>query len=132
MVRQRLSLQLWGGSKAVSIELPARIAHRGPELRLIVPVGADSGRRPDPVLVKLVVLARVAQQSLASGEQDSLISHYSKRYLWQLLRISWLAPDIIAAIVDGAQPPGLTGRRLLRATDIPLDWKAQRAYFQFT
>ncbi len=127
-----LSLQLWGGSKMVSIELPARIAHRGPELRLIVPVGRDFDRKPDPVLVKLVVLARMAQQSLTSKAQDQLISHYSKRHLWQLLRISWLAPDIIAAIVEGTQPADLTGRRLLRATDIPLEWKAQRAYFQFT
>ncbi|MFC7498670.1 hypothetical protein ACFQRC_05490 [Enterovirga sp. GCM10030262] len=47
------------------------------------------------------------------------------------MRISWLAPDIIAAIVGGTQPATLTGRRLLRATDIPLAWKAQRAYFQF-
>ena len=129
---QSLSLQLCEGTNAISIELPARIAHRGPELKLIVGVGGESDRRPDPILVKLVVLARTAQQSLASGEQDPLISHYSKRHLWQLLRISWLAPDIIAAIVEGTQPPDLTGRRLLRATEIPLDWKAQRAYFQFT
>ena len=101
------------------------------ELKLVLPAGADPDRKPDPVLVKLVVLARVAQRSLSDGEPDSLISHYSKRHLWQLLRISWLAPDIIAAIVGGTQPATLTGRRLLRATDIPFDWKAQRAYFQF-
>jgi len=30
-------------------------------------------------------------------------------------RISWLAPDMISAILDGSQPPQLTGRRLIRA-----------------
>lgn len=126
-----LSLHFGDGANAISVELPARIVHRGPELKLVLPAGPDSDRKPDPVLVKLVVLSRVAQQALASGGPDPLISHYSKRYLWQLLRISWLAPDIIAAIVNGTQPATLTGRRLLRATDIPIEWKAQRAYFQF-
>ena len=97
----------------------------------MLPAGGDLDRKPDPVLVKLVALARAAQLSLTAGEPDPLISHYSKRHLWQLLRISWLAPDIIAAIVGGTQPVTLTGRRLLRAADIPLDWKAQRTYFQF-
>lgn len=127
----QLSVRLGDSANPISIELPARLAHRGPELKLVVPAGACPDRKPDPVLVKLVVLARVAQQSLASGEPDPLVSHYSKRHLWQLLRISWLAPDIIAAVVGGTQPATLTGRRLLRATEIPLFWKAQRAYFQF-
>ncbi len=86
-------------------------------------------RKADPVLVKLVVLAQAAQRAVLSGEPDPLVSHYSKRHLSQLLRISWLAPDLLAAILEGRQPPTLTGRRLLRATDIPLDWAGQRRFF---
>ncbi len=69
--------------------------------------------------------------ALASSDADPLVSHYSKRHLGQLLRISWLAPDIIAAIVNGNQPSTLTGRRLLRAAELPLDWKAQRTFLGF-
>jgi hypothetical protein len=127
----QLSLRLGGGAETILIELPARLAHRGAELKLILLEGVDPAREPDAVLVKLVALARAAQQALLSGKPDPLISHYSKRHLWQLLRISWLAPDIITAIVGGTQPATLTGRRLLRATDIPLDWQSQRAYFEF-
>lgn len=127
----QLSLRLGNGGDITSIELPVRLVHRGPELKLVLPTVPDSHRKPDPVLVKLVVLAKAAQQSLTSADSDPLVSHYSKRHFGQLLRISWLAPDITAAIVSGMQPANLTGRRLLRATDIPLDWKAQRAYFQF-
>ncbi|HEX3422285.1 MAG TPA: hypothetical protein VHS33_02630, partial [Sphingomicrobium sp.] len=58
-------------------------------------------------------------------------SNYSKRHLWQLLRVSWLAPDITAAIIEGRQPATLTGRRLLRAPDVPLSWQDQRRYFGF-
>jgi site-specific DNA recombinase len=126
-----LSLKLQENGEDTTIEVPARIAHRGPELKLVLPVGAGPDRKPDPVLVKLIVLARAAQNSLSGSKLDPLICRYSKRHFWQLLRISWLAPDLIAAIVDGTQPATLTGRRLLRASDIPLEWSAQRAYFKF-
>jgi hypothetical protein len=59
------------------------------------------------------------------------VSKYSKRHLWQLLRVSWLAPDIIAAIAEGRQPKTLTGRRLLRVVDVPLAWADQRRLFGF-
>jgi site-specific DNA recombinase len=127
----QLAVRIAQGEQVVSLELPARLAHRGPELKLVLDGGADPDRRADPVLLKLVVLANAARQAMAKGEHDPLVAHYSKRHLWQLLRISWLAPDITAAIVEGTQPVTLTGRRLLRATDIPLAWIDQRAFFGF-
>lgn len=78
-----------------------------------------------------MALATVAQKMVLSGEAHALVAHYGKRHLWQLLRISWLAPDIQSAIVEGRQPAELTGRTLLRATNIPLDWAGQRALFGF-
>ncbi|MEJ7776907.1 MAG: recombinase family protein [Sphingomicrobium sp.] len=127
----RLAVHIGKGDQIVSIDLPARLAHRGPELKLVLAAGADPDRRADPVLVKLVVLAHAAQRAMTNGDPDPLVAHYSKRHLWQLLRISCLAPDITAAIVEGTQPATLTGRRLLRATDIPFGWKDQRAFFGF-
>ncbi|MFT5330910.1 MAG: site-specific DNA recombinase [Parasphingorhabdus sp.] len=50
----------------------------------------------------------------------------------QLTRLSFLAPDIISAIIDGSQPENLTGRRILRMGNIPLCWKAQRAMLGFS
>lgn len=112
-----------------SVELPARLAHRGSELKLVVPADQGSGGRVDPVLIKLVLLALVAQQSVLTGEPDPLVSHYGERHRWQLLRIGWLAPDLLAAILDGRHPPTLTGRKLLRVTQVPLDWAGQRRLF---
>ena len=116
--------------ETASVSLPLRMVHRGNELKLVLENGT-SRTAPDPVLVKLVALAMSARKSLGSGGLDPLTSHYSKRHLWQLLRISFLAPDIVAAIIDGEQPPSLTGRRLLRVTDLPLDWAGQRRVLGF-
>ena len=65
------------------------------------------------------------------GTDEPSVAHYGKRHFWQLLRIGWLAPDIVSAIIDGRQPLGLTGRRLLRASNLPLDWAKQREFLGF-
>ena len=120
-----------GGEAQPVVSLPLRMVRRGAELRVVLESG-DAQRAPDPVLLKLVALAMSARKSLFSSRADPLTSHYSRRHLWQLLRISFLAPDIITAIVEGGQPPSLTGRRLLRVTDLPLDWPGQRRVFGFS
>ena len=44
----------------------------------------------------------------------------------RLLRLSFVAPDIVEMIVDGRQPPSLTVAHLVGMTNIPLSWGKQR------
>lgn len=60
-----------------------------------------------------------------------MIAEYSPRHLQQLTRLSYLAPDIISAIIDGIQPVDLTGRKILRIGNVPLCWTAQRELLGF-
>jgi len=39
------------------------------------------------------------------------------------LRLSLLAPDIVETVLDGAEPSGLSLKKLFRA---PMEWEAQR------
>ncbi|MFN5085285.1 MAG: recombinase family protein, partial [Novosphingobium sp.] len=48
--------------------------------------------------------------------------------LTRLLRLSFLSPKIVEAIVDGTQPKGLT-RRLMLSCDLPIDWAEQERLF---
>jgi site-specific DNA recombinase len=139
LIEHRIKVQLGetelflsiGGEAQPVVSLPLRMVHRGAELKVILESG-DPQRTPDPVLLKLVALAMSARKSLFGSKPNQLTSHYSKRHLWQLLRISFLAPDIVTAIIEGRQPPSLTGRRLLRVTDLPLDWPGQRRVLGFS
>lgn len=117
--------------EARQITVPARLVRRGSDVRLALAPGENAGGEPDPVLLRLVAYARAAHQMVESGKPHPMVAHYGKRHFWQLLRIAWLAPDIISAIVEGRQPPDLTGRKLLRATNIPLDWAGQRQLLGF-
>jgi len=48
----------------------------------------------------------------------------------RLVRLNYLAPDIITSILDGTQPNDLTARKLMQH-DIPMDWTLQRKVFGF-
>ena len=53
----------------------------------------------------------------------------NKCRLTSLIRLSYLAPDIVRALLEGRQPIELTPTRLLRLSkDLPHDWSEQRQH----
>ena len=52
-------------------------------------------------------------------------------YVTRLLRLTFLAPDIITSILAGRQPPELTANKLMTDTRLPLDWSEQRTRLGF-
>lgn len=112
----------------ITISVATKLVRKGSDLRLAVaPGGGRAKNEPDPVLLRLIAQAFAARDFLVDGQQSSIVSDYSKRHLNRLAKLSYLAPDIIKAIVQGSQPVSLTGRKLLRAGTIPLAWDEQRA-----
>jgi hypothetical protein len=55
----------------------------------------------------------------------------SRSYFTRLVRLSYLAPDITEAILDGRQPHDLTADKLLAHSRPPLTWYEQRAVLGF-
>ena len=55
---------------------------------------------------------------------------FTTGHFMKTLQLNYLAPDIIASIRNGTQPPELTARQLIDAT-LPLDWALQRKMFGF-
>ena len=115
-----------------SVSVKAKLVSKGFDLKLaIAPDESPPKRDPDPVLLRLIAHAFAAQDLLLYGTPSPMIAEYSPRHLQQLTRLSYLAPDIVSAIVDGTQPVDLTGRKILRIGNVPLCWTAQRKLFGF-
>ena len=55
----------------------------------------------------------------------------SRSYFTRIVRLSYLAPDITQAIVDGRQPPDLTADKLLAHSRLALAWHEQRMLLGF-
>ena len=78
----------------------------------------------------------MARHALENSEGASLAqlaqAHgLSSDYFRVLLRVSYLAPDIMTAILEGRQPVHLNRQKLARATGLPIDWNDQRKVLGF-
>ena len=88
----------------------------------------------DASLVDVLKEAIAAREKLLADTDETLNeiterTTKSKGRLTALMRLSYLAPDIIADILAGRQPPELSVKRLLRTSqDLPLDWPGQRTF----
>ncbi|WP_347269984.1 recombinase family protein [Rhizorhabdus histidinilytica] len=123
-----------GGPKHVSVA--ASLIRRGVETKLELPPEDRAVGERDPALIKLVAKAHIAREALMSAGDRSIADlaaeqGLSKDYFGVLLRISYLAPDIVAAILDGRQPVQLNRQRLARMTSLPIDWQQQREMLGF-
>jgi site-specific DNA recombinase len=120
----------------LTLTAPVQLARIGREMKLLVDDASDN-RTPDMGLLRVVSRAHDVQRRLA--EDTTLTVHdiaceerVTAAYLYILLRLRWLAPDITTAIVNGRQPPQLNAKKLMRLTaQLPADWSEQRALFGF-
>ena len=115
-----------------SIPLPARKPFREAKLRI------DSGEPGKPLnddLLALLAAARAALELVQSSPELSL-NQIGKRegrcrtHIARLLRVAWLSPRIVEAIVEGAHPRKLN-RQMLLAANLPIDWAAQERLLGF-
>ena len=119
----------------VRLSLPARLKRTGKEMKFVVEGDGDE-RTADPGLVRLIVRAHRLAGRLAENPGSTLEDVASQQdmggpYAARLIRLNYLAPDIVAAILDGKQPVDLTATKLMADTRLPLDWRAQRAALGF-
>ena len=92
--------------------------------------------KPDARLLKLLIKARRFNTVLVRSDgvpfaQVADRESVSPSYFTRVLRLSFLAPDIIQAILDGRQPRDLTADKLLAHSRLPLGWHEQRTALGF-
>ena len=120
----------------LTLTVRARLQRVGREMRMLVEK-TDDQTTGDPGLLRIVARAHEIQERLM--QNTDLTVHViasqervSANYVYRLLRLPTLAPDIITAIVNGKNPPQLTAKKLMRLTpQIPVDWAEQRKLLGF-
>jgi site-specific DNA recombinase len=121
---------------AVTLIAPAQLKRVGREMKMLVD---DSGDRTSIDMGLLRIVARAHDIQARLGQNTGLTVHDIAReervtaaYVYTLLRLPWLAPDITTAIVNGRQPPQLNAKKLMRLTaHLPADWAEQRVLLGF-
>jgi site-specific DNA recombinase len=104
-------------------------------MRFVVEGPRESGPA-DTSLVRLLLRAQKIGNRLFEARaptleeiarEEGIVPSYATR----VVRLTFLAPDIVAAILAGKQPPELTANKLMADTRLPLDWREQRTVLGF-
>ena len=122
-------------SEPLLLVVEAKLRRAGKGKRLVI----ESGAKPeiDQNLVALIREAFSHRTQLLIGPDDSVEAMIerlgiARGRLSSLVRLSYLAPDIVQAILAGRQPVELTPTRLLKLSQgLPHDWKEQRSFLGF-
>jgi DNA invertase Pin-like site-specific DNA recombinase len=118
------------------IEVPMELKRCGMATRLIVNAGSLSVNMPDAKLVALLAKAQDWFDRLTSGRCNSILSiarqeQVSSSYVTRVIKLAFLAPDIVQRIARGEHPPQFNADRLIRMVPLPDEWEAQRILLGF-
>src|SRR6202047_3190453 len=118
------------------LSVPVRLRRAGREIRMVINGTGSFAAKSDARLIKLLLRARRFNATLADSEGVPFATlaereGVSRSYFTRLVRLSYLAPDITQAILDGRQPSDLTSEKLLEHSRLPLAWHDQRIVLGF-
>jgi hypothetical protein len=119
----------------ITLTISAALKRTGKELRFVISGAADQSI-PDQSLIRLLQRARALQSAIeksgsASIEEIGSSQNMTPSYATRLMRLNFLAPDIVAAVFDGKQPVEVSAKKLMKDTRYPLDWHEQRIALGF-
>lgn len=132
--RDRIVIRFSGIEESVTVN--ASLVRSSGEIRIATAPDNWPNARRDPSLIKLIVRAHQARGALADPANSSIEAaaasmKLSGQYVCSLLGLSYLAPDITAAILDGRKPAHLNRQFLVRVNNLPIDWTSQREMLGF-
>lgn len=117
----------------ISVRIPMTFVRRGGRKAIVAPDDGDawasSRPRPDEALIRAVVRAHRWRRLLEEGRYRSAgelagAESLTRSFVNRLLRLTLLAPDIVAAVLDGRQPRSMQLEDLTQA--LPGAWTDQR------
>jgi len=118
---------------SIPLSSPVRLTRTGRAIRLVQLDGRPvSQGRPDPSLIDLLRKARNWWQQLRTGTIDIATiardEQVNDSWVSRLVRLNFLVPAIVEAILAGTQPASVNATSL-RTANLPIDWNEQIALF---
>ena len=102
------------------------------ETRLLIDgTGVEARKKPDYSLYRLLAQAqRYNEMMMRNGGKRmpelAAEAGVGSSYFTRILRLSFLAPDIVKAILRDRHPIELTAKRLANESRLPITWEEQR------
>ena len=106
-------------------EHPFQLRKRGVESRIVL---AETPNGRDDTLILNIAKANAWFERITFGETFAEIAEAEqtpKRRVQQMIRLAFLAPDIVRVVLEGTQPVGFTSD-WCKTHELPNDWEDQR------
>ena len=121
--------------RRIDLTIGAQLQRAGMEMRFLVD-GVEIGAPPDAGLVRLLTRAHSLARRFATNpgvtlEEAGAAEEMGAPYAARLMRLNFLAPDVVIAILNGRHPAALTATKLMADTRLPLAWTKQRQALGF-
>ena len=119
-----------------STEIPMSFRKRGGKAVIMLPNGERAIERGEALIdnsmVKLVARGHRWHRKLFDGTHASIedlakSENISASFVSRILRLAYLSPDIVEAILSGKYPAHITMKDLMEP--FPMEWGAQEAHF---
>jgi hypothetical protein len=124
------------GQPTITLTIAARLKRAGMETRLLID-GAGGGARnkPDHSLCRVLAQAhRYHAMVMRNGGKTmaelAAEAGVGGSYFSRILRISFLAPEIVKAILRDRHPVELTATRLVNEVQLPMAWEDQHTLLE--
>ena len=120
----------------LTTEIPMTFRRRGGKTVMVLPDGSRAVARReatvDNTMVKVLARGFRWQRLLYAGTYASIedmaaAEKINPSYISRLMRLAYLSPTIVEAILDGRHPAHLTMKDLMQP--FPLEWAAQERQF---
>jgi hypothetical protein len=117
-------------------EIPMTFRRRGGKAVIVLPNGDRAIERRealiDNAMVKLLARGHRWHRKLSDGTHASIedmakSENISPSFVSRILRLAYLSPTVIEAILDGKYPAQLTMKDLMEP--FPMEWDAQARHF---
>ena len=125
--------ELGADGQTVDVRVPMEFKTRAGRREIILPANAEAAPKAQPNQPLVLALARAHrwQRMLDSGEAagvEAIAARHGvdRTYVSRILGLAMLTPEVVAAIVKGDEPSGLSLRKLT-ARPLPVRWDEQRA-----
>ncbi|MEE8202936.1 MAG: recombinase family protein [Alphaproteobacteria bacterium] len=122
----------------ITFTVPARLKRTGMEARLLIDgAGGGARRKPDHSLCRVLAQAHQYHAMVMRNGGKTMVELAAEAgvggsYFTRILRLSFLAPDVVKSILRDRHPIELTAKELASDTRLPIVWEEQRARFGIT
>jgi hypothetical protein len=120
----------------LTTEIPMTFRRRGGKAVIVMPDGSRAIERRealiDNAMIKLLARGHRWHRKLFDGTHASIedlakSENISPSFVSRILRLAYLSPTVVEAILDGKYPAQLTMKDLMEP--FPMEWDAQARHF---